>query len=483
MKSAKLFNSGVYLLSFVALVASFYFSYFAFFAFLPFIFMLETQNDSFQTAFFSFSFFFAFLYFGVFKSLYVYYNLNIIFSFLLYILLVFYHFLYIYLAVFIYKRLKFHLLFFPFILICFEYLKSSLLYGLPVGNFSILVYNIPWFTKSAAYFGSYFVGLSLIFVNTAVYMLIKKDKLSFAVLVIFLAVLLLPYSKITNSFSEHIAIAQGGIPQQEKWDRGYLERNLHIYLNESSVINKGVIFWPESAYPYLFEEDNNILSNFVEQKNIALVTGLVRKQDSSFLNSAALITKEGISYYNKQHLVPFAEFIPLRNIIGKFIPKNIDPGDFKSGSGNVILQYNKLKIAPMICYEEAFSDISRKYKLDKANLLAVLTNDAWFENTPTFYMLHRNSVFRAVESSMWLVRVANTGLSEIITPKGKIYADLPVGKRALLYKNVKITCTKPTFFDSYGYMFARFLLLFVSLLIFYRIYMLRKQKAQGLEAR
>ncbi len=396
-------------------------------------------------------------------------------AFTLYLLLVFYQFIYLYLPVYINKKLQLGIFFLPFLFTVFEYLKSVLFYGLPLGNFNILVWNIPVFIKSASYFSSYFVSFELILVNIAMYFVIKKNVKSLPILAFIILVLLIPYQKPYKYFLKTISIVQGGIPQNEKWESKFLSRNLNIYINATKTLKSDVVFWPESAYPYIFDKGNNLLSEFGKNKQ-SLVVGVVREVKNKYYNSVVFINREHINYYNKQMLVPFAEFMPFRAVMEKLLPQNMDPGDFSRGNKDVIFQDKNLKIGPMICYEESFSFISRHYKDKGANMLAVLTNDAWFSDTPTFYMLSRNAVFRAVENSIWLVRVANNGISEIISPKGDIIAQLPPYKECVLTKKLKLTDTRRTTFDKFGYVFPLILIVFVSLSILYKKYKHRRQR-------
>jgi len=474
LKLAKLSDRFFYLSS-ILFILSFYCSYVSFFAFLGFLFFYD-KKPALKLTFFSFFPFIAFLYSGIFKSLFIYYGLNFFISSALFLVLVCYHFVYIFLPVYINKKLKLGIIFLPFLLIAFEYLKSKLFYGLPLGNFNLLVWNIPIFIKSAAYFGAYFVSFELILANVALYMIIKKDIkfiLPFAFVFIFL---LIPMSKPKHSFIKTISIVQGGIPQNEKWESKFLNRNLNIYINATKNLKSDVVFWPESAYPYIFEKSNNPLIGFMKNKKFGLISGVVREEKTKYFNSVVFIKGEKMQFYNKQILVPFAEFLPLRSIIGKLVPKNMDPGDFSRGKRNVIFNDGKLKVGPMICYEEAFGFISRRYKNEGANLLAILTNDAWFSKTPTFYLLGRNAIFRAVENSIWVVRVANNGISEIISPKGGVIAKLKAYKKGVLTKKVRITVSDKTPFDKGGYLFPIVLIIFVSLSIFYRKYTIRKSK-------
>ena len=474
LKSAKLSDRFFYFSS-ILFILSFYCSHLSFAAFLGFLFFYD-KKPALKLTFFSFFPFVAFLYSGIFKSLFIYYGLNFFISLILFLILVSYHFVYIFLAVYINKKLKLGIIFLPFLFITFEFIKSNLFYGLPLGNFNLLVWNIPIFIKSASYFGPYFVGLELIFANIALYMLLKKDMKFILPLVFVVLFLFLPTNNPKYSFTKTISIVQGGIPQNEKWESKFLNRNLNIYIRATKNLKSDVVFWPESAYPYIFEKSNNPLIGFMKNKKFGLISGVVREKKTQYFNSVVFIKGKKLQFYNKQILVPFAEFLPLRSVIGNLVPKDMDPGDFSRGKRNVIFNDGRLKIGPMICYEEAFSSISRKYKNEGANLLAVLTNDAWFSKTPTFYLLGRNAVFRAVENAVWVVRVANNGISEIIAPNGKIIARLKAYKKDVLTKKVKITASDKTPFDKGGYLFPIVLIAFVSLSIFYRKYTIRKSR-------
>ncbi len=474
LKLAKSSDKLFYLLS-IPLILSFYFSYLSFVAFVPFFFFYE-KKPAFELSFFTFFPFALFLYSGIFKSLYVYYGLNFFVALVLFFLIAFYHFIYLFMSVYAGKKLKLGVVFLPFLFVVFEYLKSVVFYGLPLGNMNLLVWNIPFFIKSASYFGAYFVSLEMLFVNVAVYLLLKRRALFVPVFVFLALCMFLPSQRPKSSFTKTISIVQGGIPQNEKWDDKYLNRNIAIYIKATRDLRSDIVFWPESAYPYVFEKNNNFLVGFARNYGIKLVSGVIREEKNRYYNSVVFIDNNKIDYYNKQILVPFAEFVPLRSVIGAFLPDSMDPGDFSRGKHNVIFKDGLLRIGPMICYEEAFGSISRRYKDKGANLLAVLTNDAWFAKTPTFYMLGRNAIFRAVENSIWLVRVANNGISEIISPNGDVVAKLKPYKKGVLTKKLRITITSVTVFDRYGYLFPVFLLAFVSLLIFYRICKLRKSK-------
>ena len=459
------FSANLLYFSFVPLILSFYFPYFSFIMLL--IFFINLDKKPVKSAFFTFLPYIFFIYSGVFLSMYRFYGLNFFIALLLYSILVFYHFLYLFMPVYLYKKIRFNILLLPFVFVTFEYLKDNFLFGLPLGDFSIFVYNIPFFIKDAAIFGQYFISLKLIFINLSFYLILKGEKIKVAL--IFVAVLIcfiIPYEKPQSVLkNKTISVVQANIPQNEKWSNIYLSRNLKRYISMSKGLKSDVIIWPESSYPYLFSQDRDEeFIKFLKDSRFNIIFGAVRKENQAYFNSAVFFKKGKFEYYNKRNLVPFAEFIPLRTIISDIMPSSIDPGDFKKGETGRIFRLDDLKIAPLICYEENFMKLSRDYKDRGANILTVLTNDAWFDKSPTFYMFPRSDVFMAVENRIWVIRVANTGISEIVNPYGKIVSHIEPDTREVMTKTLNITVFKRTLFDRYGYLFP-FLVVFISLFI------------------
>lgn len=418
-----------------------------------------------------------FIYSGIFKSLYVYYQLPAPIALLLYLLLCVYHLLYILAAVFLQKRLRLSVYAFAVLFAAFEFARNRFLYGFPIGNLNLLVYDLPWFTKSAAWFGATFVTFEIVLVNAAFYRLLRRSYLKPALVFLMIGIFAMFHvfsGKGTGRVDIHIV--QGNIPQNEKWEDSFLNRNLHIYIRLTKQL-KGLVFWPESAYPYLFDPYTFPYDSLPEK--VSVIFGAVRLQKNHYYNSVIYIkNRKVVAIYNKQRLVPFAEFIPLRWLIGRFVPENMDPGDFTAGKSGVLFTYKGLSIGSMICYEEAFGFISRWYKRHGANLLAVFTNDAWFDGTPTFFMLHRNAIYRAIENRIWLVRVANTGISEVVSPSGKIVAKAPVDKMYVLGYRIPVYKGTETIYDRFGYLSGWFFLLMLIPVIFYETYRSRKEAKQ-----
>jgi apolipoprotein N-acyltransferase len=161
-------------------------------------------------------------------------------------------------------------------------------------------------------------------------------------------------------------------------------------------------------------------SNFAKEIKTPLLLGAVTSRDGLYYNSAVLVSKEAklLKRYDKLHLVPFGEYIPLRKILG-FLETVVPIGDFTAGGDYTIFTL-PTRFSVLICFEDLFPEISRGFVKRGADFLINITNDAWFQKTSSPYQHLAASVLRAVENRAFLVRSANTGISGFIAPSGKI---------------------------------------------------------------
>jgi len=165
------------------------------------------------------------------------------------------------------------------------------------------------------------------------------------------------------------------------------------------------------------------------------------------------------------HLVPYGEYVPLRRFF-PFIKKlTAGIGDFKSGEGFFPMEAGGRKIGVLICYEGILAEAGRAYKRQGAELLVNITNDAWFGNTSAPYQHLSMTVFRAVENRLFLARAANTGISAIIDPTGKILKQSGIFERTILQGEIKFLKI-PTVYSRYGDLFV-YLCLFILASIYF----------------
>jgi apolipoprotein N-acyltransferase len=232
-----------------------------------------------------------------------------------------------------------------------------------------------------------------------------------------------------------VRVVQPNIEQAMKWKpEGKVEamrRLTQLSHIRTDAEVPGVIIWPETAMPYLLEGSENwpvMMDTFVPP-GAALITGVLRKERgaSRIYNSVIAVFPHGKQFvlYNKHQLVPFGEFVPLRDVLplDKITPGNTD---FSRGNGPETLATSFAgAFSALICYEAIFPDLS--VAETRPEWLLNVTNDAWFGNSPGPYQ-HADMVrIRAIEQGLPLVRAANTGISMVVDPYGRILKSLSLG--------------------------------------------------------
>lgn len=229
-----------------------------------------------------------------------------------------------------------------------------------------------------------------------------------------------------------LAVIQGNIPQELKWNPRARQFIVDKYLDlsqEASYGRPACIIWPEAALPVIPDEEPRLfeqVGSFAHDAGLPLILGAVTSRQGQYYNSAILVSKEGreSGRYDKLHLVPFGEYIPLRRIF-RFLETVAPIGDIAPGReytlfGIPAADGKTVQAAVLICFEDLFPELSRRFARRGAAVLVNITNDAWYKETSAPYQHFQASVFRAVENRISLVRAANTGVSGVIAPSGRI---------------------------------------------------------------
>ncbi|MBN2809426.1 MAG: apolipoprotein N-acyltransferase [Deltaproteobacteria bacterium] len=266
--------------------------------------------------------------------------------------------------------------------------------------------------------------------------------------------------KAPNAIS--VAVIQPNIPQKDKWlpeNREIIIAKMIAMTQQSLDAKPDLIVWPEAALPLLLEREetlNDRLQELVNQHHTGLMLGgpryvaeppanLQAESRKKLYNAIFLFTpKNPVQIYNKIKLVPYGEFTPLAEFF-PFISKIVPGLDYSAGSKIKNLALKNLKIAPSVCFEGVFPAFTARFFGAGANFLANLTNDAWFGDSPGPRQHLLNIRLRALENNCFIVRCANTGISAIINPQGKIEQQLPLNQEGIIAARVS-PVTNPTFF-------------------------------------
>jgi apolipoprotein N-acyltransferase len=174
-------------------------------------------------------------------------------------------------------------------------------------------------------------------------------------------------------------------------------------------------------------------------------------------NRAYLVSADGsiVDYYDKMELAPFAEYVPARKFFGFFVRKIVvGLGEFVAGQRQTLFEIKGAKLAVLICYEGIFPALSRSAVDHGANVLLNITNDAWYGNSSAPYQLLAMSALRSVETHTPMVRVANTGISAVIMPDGRITARTDLFTRGTEVQTVRWRRGR-TFYAVAGDLFAQ----------------------------
>jgi apolipoprotein N-acyltransferase len=235
-----------------------------------------------------------------------------------------------------------------------------------------------------------------------------------------------------------VGIVQGNIPQEEKWVDEKIGAIIDHHMELTERLQRkspDLIFWPEAAFPAVLPPE---ITKIAELKGLTvpLLMGVVRydgvipedwppKDPYSFrlYNSAVLVGPEGEieDRYDKVHLVPVGEYVPLEDVFP--FMHDIVPAmsSFTVGSGFHLMEAAGRKFGVTICYEDLFPQISRMFTDQGADFLVNLTNDGWYERSSAVFQHFDFSRYRAVENRRAMVRVTNTGVTAVFSPTGEIF--------------------------------------------------------------
>jgi len=356
-----------------------------------------------------------------------------------------------------------------------EYLRTFLVTGFPWNLFGYTQYrNLPAI-QIAALTGVYGISFLLVLANAALACAVlhfrRGSSRPFRPLVgvglVLLGVVLFGMERLrsvdTGPGAIRVAIVQGNIEQGMKWNPGSVDRTLAVYrrLSEQDRGRADLIVWPESAVPFFLREGGPLTDKV---RGVATTTRaylLVGSPDRDegraprYYNSAFLIAPTGmiVQKYDKMHLVPFGEYIPLSSVLFFVHKMAAGIGDFSAGRSFTVFELPRGRFGVLICFEAIFPDQVRRYILAGADFLVNITNDAWFGQSAAPYQHLSMAAMRAVENGVYVVRAANTGISALVTPTGRIVQASDLFVEAVLSVEVGRGSGR-TVYTRYGDFFA-----------------------------
>ncbi len=405
-----------------------------------------------------------------------------------------------------------------------EWLRSVLFGGFPWLPLAASQWQRPLVLQSASYAGAWAVSFILIFFNLAGAAYahriffegatgLRKRSPEFMLALMILVFTSFPFLAEMMGPARHklarVALVQPYIPQNEKWDSARASEVIRtierVTIDANDTGAPDFIVWPEAVVPWPLYRDPNVapwLESIARRTGKPILLGTVytgggTPADPFWYNGAFVVDPvRGVlpPGYAKRKLVPFGEYIPLRPVLGwleKVVPIG---GDFQSGNDAspliVPAGVNRLPVGVLICYEDVFPGLARESVRAGAEVLAVLTNNAWYGEGGAAYQHAAHSVLRAVETRRPVIRCGNGGWSGWIDEFGNTRATLKDEAGSVYFRgaeSVNVTRDlrwhyRQSFYTQYGDWFVVFCA-FLAVAAYYLVLTLRPPRLKpGAEA-
>ena len=355
-----------------------------------------------------------------------------------------------------------------------EIARDHVLSGFPWNPLAAAWIEVPAAAQGASLAGAFGLGgLTVLFCGLPyLFLRVGWERLAVAAVVIALAsgIFIYGQTRVPEGLAPRadpkvrIRLVQGNIDQRLKHDDAARATHFRRHMDLSRApsadgVAPKLIIWPETALPYTLDaapQLPRILGSLVGEDGVALIGAVRLRQDERGLkawNSLHALRHDGglVGTYDKHHLVPFGEYLPLRGVLGLFGLDKLAVGavDFSAGPGPRGIDLPGIgRVLPLICYEAIFPEAAEDPDARPA-LLVNVTNDAWFgtSNGPPQHLAAAR--LRAVEQGLPLARAANTGISALVDPYGRVEQALPLGVAGVIDGDMPAAAA-PTLFAQWG---------------------------------
>jgi apolipoprotein N-acyltransferase len=346
--------------------------------------------------------------------------------------------------------------------VALEFLRTHLFSGFPWALLGYTQYRQPTVRLLAAAVGVYGISALLLLVNGTLTRLLVQGLEARGQAIGWRARLLpagpaalavlatVGYAQLlwhdpTGGAAIRVGLLQGNIDQSLKWDRSYQTATLAIYerlVKRVAAEKPGLIVWPETAVPFFLRREMDLsdrVFRLAGETGIPMLVGSPDVgEDGRIYNTVFLLASNGQirGRYDKRHLVPFGEYVPLHQILFFLDKLVVGIGELARGHRATVLSLDTARFSVVICYEVIFPGEVREFVVDGAEFLVNVTNDAWFGRSGAPYQHLAMAAMRAVENGTYLVRAANTGVSAVIAPTGEIQMQTDIFTQASLVGSI-----------------------------------------------
>ncbi len=322
------------------------------------------------------------------------------------------------------------LLAFPAAAVCEEWLRGHVFTGLPwtaLGNTMLDAPGVGW----GAWFGAYGLAAlpALVAAGLALTFERRHRRAGLAAAALGAGLMLAgPSIPEPQGPARTASLVQPDIPQDVKWDAAFLNETMRRLAALSDGARGEVVIWPEAAAPFFIDDAPGwrdwLTANVRRWRRPLLFGGLRRLPDGGGENGLFAWTAAGrAGFAGKRHLVPFGEYVPSwLPFLHTLVP---EIAQFRPADSAAPLQAAGERFGALICYESIFPEEARARVLAGARVLVNVTNDAWYGRSPAAWQHFQAARMRAVETGRYVLRAANTGVTALIAPDGRVLASLP----------------------------------------------------------
>jgi apolipoprotein N-acyltransferase len=333
--------------------------------------------------------------------------------------------------------------------------------------------NIP-LTRIATVTGVYGLSLEIMLVNAAfaAAFLVRRNRRKVLLVASLASAGLLQAGRLLNPpplpTDRTAVMLQQNLPvgNEESWTKPNFEATLADFVQRSEhpspppAIAPDLILWPESPAPFFASDPvfREAVGGMARASHAWVVTGSIGVENptagatkSKEFNSAQLVSPSGefLQRYDKNHLVPFGEYVPFRDVFSFAAGLTEAVGDFTHGTSREPLEAGDHKLGVFICYESIFPGEVRQLPKEGAQLLVNISNDGWYGDSGAWAQHLNQARMRAIENERWLLRDTNTGLTASIDPYGRVVASIPRHERTTLIAPYKLI-PDTTMYSEYG---------------------------------
>ena len=327
----------------------------------------------------------------------------------------------------------------------FEWSSTLSWAGVPWGRLALGQIKLLPMVQSASLFGSYCITFIIVAVNGLLaYAVLHRPKALLCGIVaggLFFANLFYGLVAQTLSYEQPegkvvAAVVQGNIDSREKWGPDSYQITVEAYARltrRAAEDGAKLVVWPETTFPSYLNYNvslQSFVSSLARECNVTLIVGALYIDESGEdYNALFLVDAKGVIHeepYAKRHLVPFGEYVPMRDLITTLIPPLAELSalgdDIGAGTDPALFSTEWGLLGSLICFDSIYETLALESVREGADLMLISSNDNWFYDSAAVYQHQAQAQLRAIETGRYYVRAASSGISTVIAPNGELLA-------------------------------------------------------------